>query len=239
MELTLGNWLRSTSVSPLFGLVATLLAFFAASRLQRRMGGHPLFHPVLPAIVVIAVFLWLLHIPAARYFSGAQIIHFLLGPATVALAVPLYAQLHHVRRALVPVLFSIVIGSMTAAGSAVLLAKLLGASRVTILSLAPKSVSTPIAMGVAGKIGGDPGRTVLFVVVTGVLGAIIGSGLFKLLRIRDSRAIGLGMGVASHGVGTSRALQIDETAGAFSSLAMGLTGIITAVLLPIFARLLA
>ncbi len=231
-------WLRDLSASPLFGLVLTLVPFFLATRLQRRMGGHPLFNPVLPAIIAISVFLLLLKVPAERYFTGAQLINFLLGPATVALAVPLYGQIHRIRSTLFPVLSAIVAGSVTAAGSAALLAHLLGASFMTTLSIAPKSISTPIAMGVSEKIGGDPGLTVLFVVATGVLGAMIGSGVFRILRIRDVRAIGLGMGVSSHGIGTSRALQIDEMAGAFSSLAMGLTGIVTAVLLPIFVRCL-
>lgn len=217
-----------------FGLALTLGAFALARRLQRGLGGHPLLQPVLLASVGIAASLHLGKVPIEHYRKGADLIHILLGPATVALAVPLYRQIGRVRASLIPVLGSILAGSVVAAGSAVGIARLLGATRLTLLSIAPKSVSTPIAIGVSQSIGGDPGRAVLCVVFTGILGAVTGAGFFRLLRIRDPRAVGIGMGVSAHGIGTSRAVQLGETEGAFSSLAMGLTGLVTAVLLPLF-----
>lgn len=221
-----------------FGLAITLTAFVLAQQLQKRLGNSPLLQPVLIASIAIALFLYLTRIPVANYRQGANLVHHLLGPATVALAVPLYRQIGRIRASLVPVLGSILLGSVTAAGSAVGIARLLGASRLTLLSIAPKSVSTPIAIGVSEAIGGDPGRAVLCVVLTGILGAVTGAGFFRLLRIRDPRAAGIGLGVSAHGIGTSRALQMGETEGAFASLAMGLTGLVTAVLLPIFVHIL-
>lgn len=221
-----------------FGLSLTVGAFVLGQRLQKRLGGSPLLQPVLFASLTIALFLWFTGIPGPAYRVGADLVHHLLGPATVALAVPLYRQLGRVRSSLLPVLVSVLAGAVTACGVAVGVAKLLGASSLTLLSIAPKSVSTPIAIGVSEAIGGDPGRAVLCVVFTGILGAVTGAGFFRLLGIRDARAIGLGFGVSAHGIGTSRALQLGETEGAFSGLAMGLTGLVTAVLLPVAMRLL-
>lgn len=220
-----------------FGLFLVLGAYAAAARLQRRVGGSPLLHPVLVASGALAVGLHVSGVPAGHFRRGADFVHLLLGPATVALAVPLHRQISRVRRSLWSVLGAVFAGAVTAAASAAGIARLLGASRVTSLSLAPKSVTTPIAMAVADSIGGDPGIAVLCVTTTGILGAMLGAGFFRMLRIRDPRAIGLGFGTAAHGVGTSRALELGETEGAFSSLAMGLTGLVTAVLLPWFARL--
>lgn len=220
-----------------FGLFLTVGSYAMAARLQKRLGGTPLLHPVLVGSCTAALVLWAFHIPVEHFRHGADMIHILLGPATVALAVPLYRQVSRIRSALVPVLGSVLVGSIVASSSAVLVARWLGATKVISLSLAPKSVTTPIAMAVAEAIGGDPGLAALAVVATGILGAIAGAGFFKLLRIKDARAIGLGFGVASHGVGTSRAIQLGETEGAFSSLAMGLAGFLTAILLPIAVRL--
>ena len=234
----MSNGLASLTASIPFGLGLTLGAFVLGQRLQKRLGNSPLLQPVLFASIAIALFLYFTKIPVANYRQGANLVHHLLGPATVALAVPLYHQVARIRASLVPVLGSILLGSVTASGSAVVIAHLLGASRLTLLSIAPKSVSTPIAIGVSEAIGGDPGRAVLCVVFTGILGAVTGAAFFRSLRIRDPRAIGIGLGVSAHGIGTSRALQLGETEGAFSSLAMGLTGLVTAVLLPLFVRLL-
>lgn len=220
-----------------FGLGVTLAAYAVGVRLQRRLGGSQLFQPVLFASLSIAIFLWRVGIVGADYRIGADLVHQMLGPATVALAVPLHRQLGRIRSALLPVLASIMTGSVVASGVAVGGAWLLGASRLTLLSIAPKSVSTPIAIGVSEAVGGDPGRAVLCVVFTGILGAASGAWIFRVLRVRDARARGLGLGVAAHGIGTSRALQMGETDGAFSGLAMGLTGLVTATLLPVVVEL--
>ena len=220
-----------------FGLFLTVGSYALAARFQKRMGGTPLLHPVLVGSGAAAVCLWAFHIPVERFRRGADMINILLGPATVALAIPLYRQVSRIRSSLVPVLGSVLAGSVVASASAVAIARCLGATTVTSLSLAPKSVTTPIAMAVSEAIGGDPGLAALAVVATGILGAVAGAGFFRLMKIKDSRAIGLGFGVASHGVGTSRAIQLGETEGAFSSLAMGLAGLLTAVFLPFCVRL--
>lgn len=220
-----------------FGLAATLAAYALGVRLQRRLGGSQLFQPVLFAALAIALFLLGSGIAGSDYRIGADLIHHLLGPATVALAVPLYRQLGRIRSSLLPVLASILTGSVVACAVAVGTARLLGASRLTLLSIAPKSVSTPIAIGVTEAVGGDPGRAVLCVVFTGILGAASGAWFLRILGVRDPRARGLGLGVSAHGIGTSRALEMGEAEGAFSGLAMGLTGLVTATLLPVAVRL--
>ncbi len=218
--------------SPLLGLVVTLCAYVAASALYQRTRGFPLFQPVLVSVVAIAVLLEVGHIPYERYFEGAQFIQFLLGPATVALAVPLFANIERIRRAAPAIAVAIVCGSATATVSAVVIGRALGATDVVLRSLAPKSVTAPVAMGISEKIGGLPSLTAALVIMTGITGAMLFPSLYAATGIRDWRARGLGVGTASHGIGTARALMLDLTAGAFSSLAMGLNAIATAVLVP-------
>ena len=167
------------------------------------------------------------------YFDGAQFVHFLLGPATVALAIPLYAQFDRLRRMALPLLGALLVGSLTAALSAVAIGGLLGASEATQLSLAPKSVTTPIAMGIAERIGGLPSLTAILVIATGILGAMGASFIYRALKIEDDAVRGFALGIASHGIGTARAFQESEQAGAFAALAMGLNGLMTALLLPV------
>lgn len=224
-------WVYLTA-SPLLGLTLTLLAYQGAYWLYRRSGMNPLANPVLLAVAALVTLLTLTGTSYQTYFDGAQFVHFLLGPATVALAVPLYSQFHRVRKLLVPVLAGLLAGSLTAILSAVVIGKLCGASLASILSLAPKSVTTPIAMGVAERIGGIPSLTAVLVIATGILGAACGRFLFDALRIQDPAVRGLALGVASHGIGTARAFQVNQQMGAFAALAMGLNGLLTALLLP-------
>lgn len=227
------------SASPLLGLTLTLLAYQAAFAIYRRSGSHPLANPVLIAVSALVGFLMLTGTRYETYFAGAQFVHFLLGPATVALAIPLYTQIRRVRAMLLPVVAGLLAGSATAALSAVVVARLLDASPATQLSLAPKSVTTPIAMGVAERIGGIPSLTAVLVIITGILGAVGGRYVFDALRVRDPAIRGFAIGVASHGIGTARAFQVSEQSGAFAALAMGLNGALTALLLPFFASWLA
>lgn len=226
------------SASPLLWLTGTLLAYALGQWLHRRCAGHPLINPVAIAIAVVVAMLLLTGTDYATYFDGAQFVHFLLGPATVALAVPLYRHLPQVRRSLVPIIAALLAGSLTAIVSAVLTARLLGAGAETMASLAPKSVTTPIAMAVAESIGGLPSLAAVLVIATGILGAMVGAPLVGLMRIRDRRATGLAVGTAAHGIGTARMFQIDELSGTFSAIAMGLNGLLTAVLVPLGATLL-
>jgi predicted murein hydrolase (TIGR00659 family) len=167
------------------------------------------------------------------YFDGAQFVHFLLGPATVALAIPLYLYSEKVKQVLLPLVVALSVGSITGVVSAVGIGRLLGASDMTLRSLAPKSVTTPIAMAVTEQTGGVPSLTAVFVILTGIVGALVGKELLDVLRIREASARGLAMGLASHGLGTARSFQMNEEAGAFSGLAMGLNGALTAVIVPL------
>ena len=236
MTSRLGDLWVYLAASPLLGLTLTLLAYQGGLWLYRRSGMNPLANPVAIAIILIAGLLTLTGTPYAKYFEGAQFVHFLLGPATVALAVPLYAQLPRLKRIFGPAAIALAVGSLAAILSAVAAGWLLGASKPTLMSLAPKSVTTPIAMGIAEKIGGLPSLTAVLVVATGIIGAVMAQGLFRLLRVKDEAAQGFAIGLAAHGIGTARAFQISETAGAFSALAMGLNGLLTALLLPLLVR---
>ena len=225
------------STSPLLGLTLTLIAYQGAVWVNQRCGGSPLANPVLIAVTALVSLLLATGTPYQTYFDGAQFVHFLLGPATVALAIPLYVHFRRVKAMLLPIVVGLVAGSLTAAFSALLVAKALGASVATQLSLAPKSVTTPIAMGIAERIGGLPSLTAVLVITTGILGAVAGRYLFDALGVRDPAIRGFATGVTAHGIGTARAFQESEQAGAFSALAMGLNGLLTAMLLPVLLPL--
>jgi predicted murein hydrolase (TIGR00659 family) len=223
--------------SPLLGLTATLLAYQAAHWLWRRAHMTPLLNPVLVSITLIAGFLMLSGIEYRTYFNGAQFVHFLLGPATVALAIPLYRQLRLLLRSATAVLVGLLVGATTAAASAMAIAWVLGASEQTIRSLAPKSATSPIAMAVSEGIGGIPSLTAVLAILTGITGSVIASWVLDAARVRNEAARGLAIGTASHGIGTARALQMGEVTGAFSGLAMGLTAVATTILVPLLVRL--
>lgn len=224
------------SATPLLGLTVTLLAYQAAYWLYMKSGLNPLANPVALSVAALVAILMITDTPYATYFEGAQFVHFLLGPATVALAVPLYANLDRLKKNLLPLGAALLAGSVTAVASAVAIGWALGASRETLLSLAPKSVTTPIAMGIAEKLGGLPSLTAVLVVCTGILGAVLARGTLNLLRIEDHAVRGFAVGVAAHGIGTARAFQVSETMGAFAGLAMGLNGLLTAFLFPLALR---
>ena len=224
--------------TPLLGLAATLLVFRGAAGLARLAGGHALANPVLIAIAVLACLLLATGTPYSAYFQGAQYVHFLLGPATVALALPMYANLRRIRHSARASLPALVLGSITAAASAMVIARLLGAPRVVVLSLAPKSVTTPIAMGIAEQIGGQPSLAAVFVLLTGLSAIVLIGPAMRLIRITDMRAQGLAAGMAGHGLATARMILVSETAGAFGGLAIGLNGVITAILVPVLANFL-
>ena len=224
-------WVYLTT-TPLLGLTLTLLTYQAAWWIYQRCDQHPLANPVLLAVVMLVAVLYLTGTEYATYFDGAQFVHFLLGPATVALAIPLYAQLPRLKRLALPLLVTLLAGSLIAVSSAVVIAALLGASPQSLMSLAPKSVTTPIAMAVAERLGGLPSLTAVLVIMTGILGAVGARYIYQWLRIEDHAVRGFAIGIASHGIGTARAFQVSEQAGAFAALAMGLNGLVTALSLP-------
>ncbi|MEZ5870951.1 MAG: LrgB family protein [Nitratireductor sp.] len=225
------------AASPLLHLTLTLIAYQAGAWLHARSGNNPLINPVLIAVLALVAILVATGTSYQSYFEGAQFVHFLLGPATVALAIPLYRQFSHVRKSALAILASIIAGSLTAAGSAVAIAWLMGAQTSAIISLAPKSVTAPVAMGISQQLGGLPSLTAALVILTGITGAMLGPLVLNLMKIGDWQARGLALGTASHGIGTARALQVNEVAGAFSGLAMGLNALATAILLPLLWRL--
>jgi predicted murein hydrolase (TIGR00659 family) len=221
------------SASPLLGLTATLLAYQLAYAIYARTRFNPLANPVAMAVALLVLILSATGTPYQTYFDGAQFVHFLLGPATVALAIPLYQQLARLKREWFALLAGALLGSAAAITTAVVIAWWLGASRETVLSLAPKSVTTPIAMGIAEKIGGLPSLTAVLVICTGILGATLARGILNFMRISDHAVRGFALGVTSHGIGTARAFQVSEEMGAFAGLGMGVTGVLTALLLPL------
>lgn len=222
--------------SPVFAIAATLLVYSAARALYRKARFF-LLNPVLVSVAVLIAALKLAHLDYWEYMKGAQIIDFFLAPAVVALGVPLYRQLERMKRRSLFILISTALGSLAGILSATIPAGLLGASPELIRSLAPKSVTTPIAVGIAEILGGLPSLTAVVVIATGILGAVLGPPFLKLLRVRSPIAFGLAMGAAAHGIGTARALEEGELAGAASGLAICLNGILTAALAPLAMRL--
>jgi predicted murein hydrolase (TIGR00659 family) len=225
------------SATPLLWLFATLAAYVLADRFAKMVDRHPLANPVMVATIPLAILLWTTKTPYTTYFEGAQFVHFMLGPATVALAVPLAAEFKRVRRLAVPILIALFAGSLTAIFSAVGIAWLLGAPHDVLASLAPKSVTTPIAMGIASLIGGLPSLTATIVVVTGILTGVIALPLTRLLRVHDHAAHGFASGLAGHGIGTARAFHDSPLAGTFAGLALALNGLLTAILAPLVMKL--
>jgi predicted murein hydrolase (TIGR00659 family) len=228
----LGSFWVYLSASPLLGLTLTLCAYVVAHAIYVRAKLSPLANPVAIAIALVSLVLVMSGMSYQRYFAGAQFVHFLLGPATVALAVPLARQLPRVRQAFLPLACALVCGCVTAIVSSVAVAMLLGATPQLGRTMGPKSATTPIAMAVAERLGGYPSLTAVLVIATGIFGAISGRFLFNALRIDSPEARGFALGVASHGIGTARAFQVSPEIGAFAGLGMGLNGALTAVLAP-------
>ena len=219
-------------------LTLTVLAYLGAVWLYHRSGNSPYLIPVLPAVVVVVSVLLLTGTPYPMYFDHVEALYFLIGPATVALAVPLYGQLGRIRQMWRPLGVALLVGSSAAIVSAVLVAWALGGSLETILSLAPKSASMPFALPVAERLGGLASLAAVAVAITGILGAVVARPLLNAMGIQDHAVRGFAVGLTAHAIGTARALQVSETAGAFSALAMGLNGVATAVAMPLLMALL-
>ena len=224
------------SATPLMWLTATVLAYLAADAAARRLGYAPWANPVLFSVLLIAPVLWVSGTDYATYFEGAQFIHFLLGPATVALALPLWDNRDMIGRSVAPILLALLVGSLVAAGSAILLARAFALPTDVILSLAPKSTTAPVALGVSEVVGGIPTLTAVLVILTGIIGAVTVTPLMNLLGISDWRARGFAVGVAAHGIGTARAFQVNQIAGAYAGIAMALNALLTSLIVPVLVR---
>lgn len=233
MSLHLADTWAWLETSPVFGITLTLLAYQVARLLWERTGRHALVNPVLVAIALTGGALLLLGVDYADYLEGGRLLLFLLGPATVALALPLHYEARLVQRAALPVLLGVVVGSVVSIVVAYTVTKGLGGSEQLALSMAPKAATTPVSIALSETVGGAPALTAVFTIVAGVLGAVAGPALLSLVRVRDLRVRGLAVGASSHGVGTSRALEEHRTEGAFAGLAMGLNALATALLMPV------
>ena len=227
--------LSSLYANPAFWLLLTLAIFILGQKIFFAARFNPLLSPIIITVASLIALLKTLNVPYETYFSGAGFIHFLLGPATVALAVPLYEQRRNLARLWLPLLCGLFAGCIAAIFSVIAIGWMLGLSSETILSMVPKSVTTPIAMGISENIGGMPDLTAALVVITGILGSIIGRPFFNILKIRSEPVVGVSLGIAAHGMGTGAAFQISNRAGAFGGLGMGLCGIISAFLAPLLA----
>lgn len=223
---------------PLFGVVLTLLSFVIGQQLYVRLGKRSYLQPVVAGMVLVIAVLLLLGIPYQVYYRSSDPLNLMLGPATVALAVPLYQNLRRIRALFLPIMLTLVCGSVLTVGVAVGIMWLFDAESTSLISMTTKSITTPIAMAVSEKLGGLPSLSAVLVMVTGALGAVIGIPIMRRLGIQDDAVKGIALGLSAHAIGTARALEESEECGAFSALAMGITGVLTAILLPILVTLL-
>lgn len=224
------------SATPLFGLTATTVTYVVAQAVYLRLGQAPWANPVLWTVLTLVGLLALTGTPYPTYFSGAQFIHFLLGPAVVALAWPLWQRRSELRRRAVSLLVAALLGGTAASLSAVALGWALGLTPELLRSLAPKSVTAPVAMGIAEQLGGIPALAAVFAVLTGLVGALSAKYLFDALGIKEPEVRGFALGTASHGIGAARAMQVHPDSGAYAGLALGMQVVLTTLLMPLLGR---
>jgi putative effector of murein hydrolase len=237
METALLAVWRPLAAMPLLWIAVTIAAYAFGQMIQRACRASPLANPVLIAIVTVAALLQATHTQYAAYFAGAQFIHFLLGPATVALAVPLARNLGHVRRSFQGVGLALLAGSLTSALSGVAVVWLLGGTRAIAFSMAPKAVTTPIALALSQEVGGVPALTAALAIAGGIVAAVIGQTVLRWLRVDDWRAHGFAAGVAGSGVAAAQVAPLSGLAAAFAALGIGLNGLLTAMIVPLVALL--
>lgn len=223
--------------TPLTWLIITISAYKIGVLIYEKSGKNALLQPIVIAYAIMLPILLVAKVPYKEYFSAVSMLHFFLGPATVALALPLYKNLKLIRAYFIPILITLVAGGTFTILSAVGILWLFGASKITMLSMTTKSVTAPITLITAQDIGANASLAIGFVVITGLLGALIGTPIFRLLKIKHDAAKGFALGLLSHAVGTARAFEISENAAAFSALAMGLVGVFIAVFLPLVVGL--
>lgn len=223
--------------SPVFGIGISLLTFYAGGLLYKKTGS-PLMNPLVISMVMIIILLLGFHISFEDYNRGGQFISFFLGPATVILAVPLYKKISLLKENVVPILAGISIGSAAGIVSIIVMCKMFGLDELVSISMIPKSVTTPIGIEISSQLGGLPSITVAAIVFTGIAGVLLGPIVCKLFRIDDKVAVGVAIGTSSHALGTTKAVELGETEGAMSGLAIGIAGLITVFLAPILAKLL-
>ena len=226
------------SGSPLFALFITLATYQIGLAIYQKSKQNPLANPVAISVILVASLIQAIEMPYSTYFEGAQFIHFLLGSATVSLASPIYRGLSSLKNRSIPLITALLTGGLVSIVSAVGIATLLGADKTITGAMYPKSVTAPIAMGIAERIGVSPTLTAIFAVTTGILGAILAPYVLNTLGMKSWWQRGFAIGIAAHGIGTSRAFSINHEAGAYASLAMGMHGILGAVAIPVLYNLI-
>ncbi|MGH4124559.1 MAG: LrgB family protein [Clostridium sp.] len=218
--------------SPVFGVLISLIAYEIGIYIKKK-GKLPIFNPLLIAIIILIVFLTKFHIKYEDYNNGGQIISFFLFPATVALALPMYKKFSLFKENAIPILIGIFSGAIVGFVCVVFLSKLFGLDHVLIESLIPKSITTPIGIALSKQLGGLPSITVVAIIMTGIIGSIMGPFLYSIFKIKDKVALGIAMGASAHALGTARAMEIGETEGAMSGLTMAISGIVAVLLYPV------
>ena len=227
------TWLSLAQGSPLPWLVLTLIVYLAAMAVYKKSGNRPTLIPVFTGVVVIVGILMVTGTPYETYRSGVSLLGLMIGPATVALAIPLYAQRERIKELWLPISVALFVGCLVALFSALGIAWLFGGSEATLIAVAPKSATIPIALPMAERCGGKPSLAAVAVAITGISGTMMAPLLCRFLRLKDPAVEGFALGLTAHAIGTARAIQLNPTAGAFSALAMGLNGVATAVLMPL------
>ena len=223
---------------PLFWLTLTIGSYLIADFIYRKSNLFPLLNPVAISVLIVSLTLVSFNIDYERYFDGAKFIHFLLGPATVALAIPIYKKWNLIISNSKAIFLSLMAGSIFAILITFSLSSYLDLKDELILSLLPRSVTAPIAMGISEIIGGIPSLTAIITLITGIIGASLGIFVFDLMKLKKMEARGFSLGLASHGVGTARAMSRDKNAGVFAAVGMGLSGLITSIIIPLFLKLI-
>ena len=223
---------------PLFWLTLTIGSYLIADFIYRKSNLFPLLNPVAISVLIVSLTLVSFNIDYERYFDGAKFIHFLLGPATVALAIPIYKKWNLIISNSKAIFLSLMAGSIFAILITFSLSSYLELKDELILSLLPRSVTAPIAMGISEIIGGIPSLTAIITLITGIIGASLGIFVFDLMKLKKMEARGFSLGLASHGVGTARAMSRDKNAGVFAAVGMGLSGLITSIIIPLFLKLI-
>ncbi|MDG6243261.1 MAG: LrgB family protein [Methanolobus sp.] len=223
--------------SPVFGIAISLLTFYAGTLIYKKVNS-PLLNPLVLSMLAIIFLLLGFHISFEDYNRGGQFISFFLGPATVILAVPLYKKISLLKENSIPILAGISIGSAAGISSIIIMCRFFGLDELVSISMVPKSVTTPIGIEISGQLGGMPSITVAAIVFTGIAGVLLGPMVCELFKIDDKVALGVAIGTSSHALGTTKAVELGETEGAMSGLAIGIAGLVTVFLAPILVKLL-
>ena len=221
-----------------FGLFISLIAFEIGLIIYRKTK-FPLFNPLLIAIIIVIGFLKVFNIDFDTYNQSGQFINMFLGPATIVLAVPLYKQFELLKKNFIPIIIGITIGSLVGILSVISISVFFKLDSLITISLLSKSVTPPIGIEITNQLGGLTPVTVLAIIISGIIGAVVAPTVCKVFKITNPVAVGVSIGTASHAVGTSKAFEIGETEGAMSSLSIGIAGVITVFLAPLCYNLLA